>query len=127
MYLWSAWSTFRAGGKKEVKIQSSSTRSISFGRSTIELDSVEQLVDVSQTRAIGDTLNYARRHMDGQRTLSEILDCVLQDLEEKGLDIISPYPVGHYALFRKLELAAALNRLRTLEVKQKRFTIDSKK
>jgi predicted ABC-class ATPase len=105
-------------GKKDVKIQSSSTRSISFGRSTIELDAVEQLVDVSQTRAIGDTLNYAKRYMDGRRTLAEILDCVSTDLEEKGLDIISPYPVGHYAAFRRLELAAAINRLRTLEVNQ---------
>jgi len=105
-------------GKRDVKIQSSSTRSISFGRSTIELDSVEQLVDVSQTRAIGDTLNYAKRYMDGRRPLSEILDRVSTDLEEKGLDIISPYPVGHFAAFRRLELAAAINRLRTLEVKQ---------
>ena len=106
-------------GKKDVKIQSSSTRLISFGRSTIELDAVEQLVDVSQTRAIGDTLNYAKRYMDGRRTLAEILDCVSTDIEKKGLDIISPYPVGYFASFRRLELAAAINRLRTLEVKQK--------
>jgi hypothetical protein len=55
--------------------------------------------------------------MDGTRTLAELVDSVLKDVEEKGLDVLSPRPVGDFAGFRNLELAAAINRLRTLGVK----------
>ncbi|RKY66280.1 MAG: ATPase, partial [Candidatus Latescibacterota bacterium] len=82
---------------------------------------VEQLVDISQTRAIGDAIYYATRYMDGRRTLREIVEAVLRDIEKKGLDVLSPRPVGDYAAFRGLELAAAINRLRTLSVSQKVF------
>jgi len=33
------------------------------------------------------------------------------------LDVLSPRPAGDFARFRGLELAAAINRLRTLEIK----------
>ncbi len=57
--------------------------------------------------------------MDGNRTLRQVLDAVMHDLEEKGLDILHPGLQGDYAMFRKLELAAAVNRMRTLEISQK--------
>ena len=79
---------------------------------------MEQLVDVSQTRAIGDAIYHATKHMDGKRTLGHIIEAVLKDIEEKGLDILNPRPVGNFASFRGLELAAAMNRLRTLRVKK---------
>jgi hypothetical protein len=95
-------------------------RTILFGTEAIDLDAVEQLVDPSQTRALAAALVYARHnYMDGRRTLSELLALVMEDIEKKGLDVLSPYPVGDHALFRRYELAAALNRLRTLAVKQK--------
>ena len=42
----------------------------------------------------------------------------MQDIEIKGLEVLAPHPVGDHALFRKYELGAALNRLRTLKVQQ---------
>jgi len=77
------------------------------------------LVDTSQTRAIGDAMYYATKYMDGGGTLREIVDAVLKSILEKGLDLLSPMPVGDYAAFRGLELAAAVNRLRTLSVRKK--------
>lgn len=106
-------------GKREVKISPKGQQSISFGTHTIDLAAVEQLVDVSQTRAIGEAIYYATRYMDGKRTLGEITDAVLGDIETGGLDTLGPRPVGDHAAFRGLELGAAINRLRTLEVRMR--------
>jgi len=79
---------------------------------------VEQLVDKGQLRAIAAAIVYAKKqYLDGKRTLPEILDLVLADIEKKGLDIVTPSPQHDLAYFRRFELAAALNRLRTLAVK----------
>ena len=91
-----------------------------LGRHNIDLNSMEQLVDPSQTRAIADAIYCAKKHMNNDRTLKQTIDAVLKDLDDKGLDVLDPSPAGDYALFRGLELAAAINRLRTLSVRQKR-------
>ncbi len=106
-------------GRREVKISSKGLQSIAFGTHMIDLGSVEQLVSVSQTRAIGDAIYYATKHMDGHRTLKQIVEMVLSAIEDKGLDVLSPRLVGDYARFRGLELAAAINRLRTLVVEKR--------
>jgi len=68
--------------------------------------------------AIGQALYYAReKYMDGRRSVREILDAVERDIAEKGLEVIDVRPMGDYAYFRRFELAAALNRLRTLRVR----------
>jgi predicted ABC-class ATPase len=109
-----------ARGKRDVKISCGSVDAIDFGRQRIDLAGVEQLVDISQTRAIGDAIYYAKRYMDGTRTLREVIEAVAADLDRMGLDALSSVPVGNYASFRTLELAAAMNRLRSLCVTQKR-------
>ena len=40
----------------------------------------------------------------------------LEDFDENGLDVLDRRLVGNLARFRRFELAAAINRLRTLEV-----------
>jgi len=103
-------------GKREVKITPKGLKSIDFGTHRIDLGAVEQLVDISQTRAVGDAIYYAVQFMDGKRNLKEIIYSVMNDIYKKGLDVLSPRPSGDYAMFRGLELAAAINRLRTLSV-----------
>jgi hypothetical protein len=75
---------------------------------------------MSQTRAIGFAIHYATRYMDGNSTLKRIVAWVLRDIQREGLDILTPYITGDLARFRGLELAGAINRMRTLEVEQKR-------
>ncbi len=106
-------------GKHEVKISPKGQQSISFGTHNIDLTAVEQLVDISQTRAIGEAIHYATRYMDGERTLGKITEAVLADIEERGLDALGSRPVGDHAAFRGLEFGAAVNRLRTLEVRMR--------
>jgi hypothetical protein len=84
------------------------------GESTI-LRPVEQLVEAAQTRAIGRALAWGRgRWIDGRRPLREALEGIGRALEDESLDAIDERIVGDYAEFRLHELAAALNRLRSL-------------
>ena len=62
--------------------------------------------------------------MDGQATLCEVVDKVEDTLRRDGLDILDPFHrperhPGDYALPRKHEIAAAINRLRTVRMRQK--------
>lgn len=104
------------GGK--TKVEAKGLHTIVFGRENILLQHVEQLVDPSQTRAIAAAILYVARKYAGKLTLREAIEQVIRDIDRHGLDILSlrPYPAGDYARFRPLELAAAINRLRTLKV-----------
>lgn len=104
-------------GKRRVRVRARGADAIEFGRERIDLGAVEQLVDAGQTRAIAEGLVHAWDHyIDGRRTLADVVDRVLADVENEGLDVLSPFVVGDLAAFRPFELAAALNRLRTLRV-----------
>ncbi|MFQ5906546.1 MAG: P-loop domain-containing protein, partial [bacterium] len=110
--------------KRRVKIDAKSLYQISFGYTMIDLLCVEQLVDIGQTRAIGDAIHYISRKYAGRSySMSEIVNKVSGDIEQNGLDVLSPFKgevYGGYALPRKFEVAAAVNRMRTLSVKQLR-------
>jgi len=103
--------------QREAEIKVFRGRSLLFGSETIDLSAVTQLVSYAQTLAVGrGLLMAATRFMDGRRSVSEILNLVAQAIEEKGLDALDDRRVGDLAQFRRMELAAVLNRLRTLEV-----------
>ncbi|MGQ9695597.1 MAG: ABC-ATPase domain-containing protein [Thermodesulfobacteriota bacterium] len=102
-------------GKKEVKIEAKGLKTIIYGRTLIDLTQVAQVVDESQTNAIGDFIHFAAsRYFNGQVALAAGLREALKEVEEKGLDIITPFRRGDYALPRIFEIGAAINRLRTL-------------
>jgi predicted ABC-class ATPase len=103
-------------GKREVRISAKGLLSIAFGMHHIDLGAIAQLVDLSQTKAIGDAIHYATRYMNGKKTMQEVIDCILADIDASGLDVLSKVPFGDYAAFRGYELASAMNRLRTLKV-----------
>ncbi|SHM63863.1 Predicted ATPase of the ABC class [Caldanaerovirga acetigignens] len=106
-------------GKKKIKSRDVDT--IQYGGEFIELDYVEQLVDRSQTSAVGEIIRYAvAKYVDGKRTLREIVEMVFADIEKYGLDIISPFygkHPGNLAMPRPQEVAAGLNRYRGLKVR----------
>jgi predicted ABC-class ATPase len=109
-------------GRREVKIAVHG-RELEFGVERIDLRGLEQLVDESQARAIGYVLELARRRfIDGKAGVPEILDAIDELLDERGLDVLDPlseraprHP-GDYARPRRYEIAAALNRIRTLSI-----------
>ena len=105
-------------GKYRIKISASRIDEILFGETLIDIGDVEQIVHISQTRGIAYALNYAIQYLDGKRTLKDVVDRVAADINQKSLDILTPYVTGDIVCFRKFELAAAINRMRTLMVGQ---------
>ncbi|MEG4330659.1 MULTISPECIES: ABC-ATPase domain-containing protein [unclassified Microcoleus] len=111
-------------GRRDVRLKVRDVDELAFGTEDIDLGAVEQIVDSGQLRAIAAAMVYAKQqYMDGKRTLSEIIDLVMADIDAQGMDILSPFPEGDFAMFRRFELAAAINRLRSLSVVAK-MTVD---
>jgi predicted ABC-class ATPase len=103
--------------RREAEVKAFKEGSIVFGKEKIHLSGVTQIVSRAQALALGRGLLLARtRFMDGRRSVSEILTLVMRVIEENGLDELDDRKIGDLAQFRRTELAAALNRLRTLEV-----------
>jgi predicted ABC-class ATPase len=105
-------------GKREVSIKGRALRAVLFGTEEIDMSAVAQLVDEGQVRAIGQALNLAREQfMNDQRDVAAVVKAVMQEITQNGLDALDRRQTGDYVAFRPYELAAALNRLRTLRVK----------
>ncbi len=105
-------------GHREVKLKVRDVDEVVFGTEEIDLGAVEQIVERGQLRAIAEAIVYAKRQYINERyTLPEILNHVMADIESQGLDLLTYMPEGDLVLFRRFELAAVLNRLRTLKVR----------
>ncbi|MFV9511506.1 ABC-ATPase domain-containing protein [Tepidibacillus sp. LV47] len=113
--------SFNASKGKKEKVEAKGLSKIIYGRNEIDLSLVEQLVDPSQTQTIAYMIKYLADHfIDSSTPLASLLDQLYQIIEQKGLEVISPYygkHPGDLAMPRKFEVAAAINRLRTLKVK----------
>ncbi len=105
-------------GRRSVHLKAHGRDEILFGTTPIDLSAVEQVVSWAQAGTLAQALLLARNEfMDGKRSIPEILDGVMEAVEESGLDILSDRFPGDLVAFRRFELAAALNRLRTLKVR----------
>ncbi len=105
-------------GHREVKLKVRDVDEVVFGTEEVDLGAVEQIVERGQLRAIAEAIVYAKRQYINERyTLPEILNHVMADIESQGLDLLTYMPEGDLVLFRRFELAAVLNRLRTLKVR----------
>jgi len=108
---------------RRVKVRARGLDHIIFGAMDIDLSAVEQIVSPSQVNTISEIIVYAlgKEYIDGNNTIMDILDLVFSDIEKKGLEILSGHDghPGSFAYARKFEVAAAINRLRSLQVEQK--------
>ena len=100
------------GGKHEVR----------FGDQEINLHALHQIADKSQTRAIGDAIIAARNgFIDGNADLKTVLKKLDDKISREGLDALNPGRfIGNYARPRRYEVAAAMNRLRSVTFSQAR-------
>lgn len=101
-----------------VKTRPRGTDGLQFGEQAIDLGAVEQLVDPSQTAGIARALIHLVDGglLDGSTTVADALDALDAHLDEGGVDWLRAGYPGDIALPRRFEVAAALNRLRTLGV-----------
>ncbi|MCD8077015.1 MAG: ABC-ATPase domain-containing protein, partial [Lachnospiraceae bacterium] len=102
-----------------VKVRASGVDSVSIDREVVDLRYVEQLADPEQVNLLGQILKYAIQNlMDGKRTVTEIVDAIEAVLKARGMEGICGgkfLPAG-YALPRRQEIAACINRYRRLRV-----------
>lgn len=117
-------------GRRDTKISARDREEIVYGTTEIDLRAVEQLFDPSQTRAIGAAIHLAvSSMMNNNETLSEVLDALDRFFDEQGLDPLdhiqrsrprseqrSEKHPGSFARPRRFEIAAAINRMRTLRL-----------
>jgi hypothetical protein len=73
---------------------------------------------------VGDAIYYGvsnyLKDLDSSLTLRELIEKIDADISQRGLDILSPFVRGDYARPRRFEIGAAINRLRSLKVRQLR-------
>ncbi len=99
------------------KVRAKGLHTILIGRSSIDLNFVEQLVDPSQTNAIAFFIQYISKKLKNRLELKKIIESIFKEIGEKGLETISPYVGKHpgsIAMPRRYEVMAAINRFRGL-------------
>jgi len=104
-----------AAGRRPVKIAARDRDRLLYGTHEIDLSRVEQLVDPAQARAIGHLIHHYATHHGDAPTLTEGLADLYAEIDETGLDPLTPYREGTLALPRLHEVAAALNRMRGVQ------------
>lgn len=102
--------------KGKLKVQGSRT-SLRLGNYTIDLSRLSQFAEVGQVRAVGYLLAWLAEHgeeLGTDGTMASLMAALERRLEEEGLEAFLPARYGDLAEPRRFEVAAALNRLRTL-------------
>ncbi|SMF66229.1 ABC-ATPase domain-containing protein [Pseudobacteriovorax antillogorgiicola] len=89
---------------------------IFYGSEAIDLSHVEQLVDGSQLRTIAYLMAYLYRSSPGSISFKDSIIQAISKLGQEGYEGIHDLPDGDMAQVRPLDLACALNRLRSLSV-----------
>ncbi|MFC3995714.1 ABC-ATPase domain-containing protein [Nocardiopsis sediminis] len=90
---------------------------LTFGETDIDVRALAQLVDPGQIIGVGLAMRLlAEDGLLDDRPLSEALDLLDRRLADGGAPALGRGYTGDYALPRRYEVAAALNRLRTLRV-----------
>ena len=107
-------------GRRPERVRAVGTRTIEFGREEIDVSLQYQIVDPAQCRLIGDALLRAARGLcDGRRDLPAILAALDAELRTGGIEALAESGFGDRAYARRFEVAAALNRLRSLRVAER--------
>ncbi|UJL47516.1 ABC-ATPase domain-containing protein [Virgibacillus sp. NKC19-16] len=105
------------------KTQAKGLTKIIMGRTDIDFDDTEQLVDSSQTRMIAEIIQFLDRTNGLQhKSLHELLGELEQQMDKQGLASFTAFKNQHpgdIARPRRYEIAAVLNRIRTANVQQK--------
>ena len=99
------------------RVRARGVRAIQYGTEEIDISHVEQIVDPSQARYIADCLQYAYHQLANDRlTVRQLVDRLEALQRQQGLEVMQASCSGDRAWARPFEVAAALNRLRTLQI-----------
>jgi len=102
------------------KIQAINSRLLRYGQTEIDVSQLEQLVDTAQLTAIGYLIHYYYeqniQNEEGDIDIVVGLKDTYIDVEQLGLDCLTPYIIGTLAMPRLHELVATVNRMRNLRL-----------
>lgn len=104
-------------GNRKASIKSSGLHRIKLGYSEIDLSHIEQLVHSSQTHTITQLLKHIVPSLKGNISFTEVLQLLEDRMAIEGLHQIGNTKDGFLAQVRKLDIAAALNRIRILKMR----------
>ena len=107
-------------GPKGIKIKNLGKDGLSINKENIDLKSVEQIVDGEQINTIGMAIKFIEDKYSGKDlTVERIVYKIEKDLTKSliGIDNIKGGN-GSLAMPRKQEILCAINRLRTLKIKE---------
>ncbi len=94
-------------------------RQLEYGMDLINLDTLPQIAESAQVLSMGYCLLKIREAMQAHGNPQEInywLDWLYCKLEKQGLSFLQPDYPGMLSLPRKYEVAAAINRIRSLKI-----------
>ncbi len=116
--------SFEPKGRKK-KIKSKGIKEIVFGKEVVDVSDVEQIVEEEQLRCITEIIGYFKRHTPKEGLgFREGIEKLLRRISDKGFDILTPYPYPDLSLPRSFEVAAAINRMSSLVVHQRKIPLE---
>lgn len=98
------------------RVRARDERRVDYGDEEIDLTAVEQVLDGAHAATLGHAIGWLHATQPGEHALSALLDALEAALDAQGVEALSPFrePLGSLIRPRRLEVAAALSRLRTL-------------
>lgn len=104
---------------RKVKVRGSGTDSVSLNHESVELRFVEQVIDNEQTNLLGGLLRtLEEEYFNGKRTLEDCVNALYDRLKTEGFAASCRGQIpGNYAMVRRQELWAMVNRYRGLVLK----------
>ena len=88
-----------------------------YGPVTVDLSDIEQIVEKGQVKGMGKALRIMQKKMDGRTTIPQLVEQMIAEIEQNGIDILDERHTGDLSMFRGIELASVLNRLRGMKIK----------
>ncbi|MFQ5671912.1 MAG: ABC-ATPase domain-containing protein [Nitrospinales bacterium] len=100
-------------GNKECVIKTNGLVTLTLGRNEIDTRYIEQLAEEGQLEACGWIMRKLKTVLRQNELANRAgIEAVYRELEERGIDTLTPFNTGRLALPRIQEVMAALNRLR---------------
>lgn len=105
---------------KRIKDLRNAPKQLEYGMDLINLEAIPHIVEAPQMRSIGYCLLKIRTEMDKQENQLESINYWLQwlkkELKKEGVSCLQPDYPGTLSLPRTYEIAAAINRIRSLRI-----------
>ncbi|MGZ8186792.1 MAG: P-loop domain-containing protein, partial [Methylobacter sp.] len=104
---------------KRIKNLRQAPKQLEYGMDIINLDAVPQIAEAPQVLSIGYCLFRLRNKMvesDKPETIRFWIDWLYDEITKCGLPVLEPDYPGTLSMPRKYELAAAINRIRSLKI-----------